>query len=323
MAFHEIAVEPDAIQSLRDVQLILSYVGFGKGRLISNYPAAGPCKEREGEDWAWRVVQSVKRAEVGKAKKVEALLTAERKKILRTKRAFDHEHKWIDNARREHVRMRFGAIIVQCPELCEFECCLDEFSGETFPPCLRDDQHVLPLPKLPESFADALMPMIGCASELRFIDPFFLRRNDKGEFVVSPKHGKVVQEIARRLNAINRVPRVVEFHLLELGGDQEDQNKQLSAFAGSMEAHLPKTWKAKAFLWREIPGSRKFHARYVLTDAGGAGSEYGLDQGNSPGDETDLYLLPEPLRARRSLDFSAAGTAFHRAAEPIVFSGIR
>lgn len=321
MAFHEIAVEPTAIQTFRDLQVVLSLAGFGKGRLISNFPGRGPDNnDRKDENWAWRVVQSVKRLEIGKASKVRELLIAERKKILPSRRRFEHSREWLENARAAHGSSPFGAIITENPAPCDYECSLDGISFDTAPVCLREDQHVQSLPKLPVEFARALMPMLRCAKEVRFVDPFFMKRLDSGEIRLSSKHAKVVQEVARHLNAINRIPQTVEFHLLERC---DDPAKQLSKFANEMEAHLPKSWKAKAFLWREIPGSRKFHARYVLTDLGGAGSDYGLDQGNSPGDETDLYLLTESLRAKRVTDFSTAGTAFVLAAGPVVFAGTR
>ena len=277
-------------------------------------------RERNGENWAWRVVQSIKRFEVGKAAKVRELLIAERKKILPSKRKFEHSREWLDNARAEHGNSPFGAIITENPALYDFECSLDGILLETAPSCLREDQHVQSLPKLPEEFAQALMPMLRCAKELRFVDAFFMKRLDSGEIGLSAKHAKVVQEIARQMSAMGRIPQTLEFHLLERS---DDPAKQLSDFAKAMEAHLPKSWNAKAFMWRENPGSRKFHARYVLTDLGGAGSEYGLDQGNSPGDETDLYLLTEPLRIQRVMDFSTAGTAFTLASQPVVFVGIR
>lgn len=321
MAFHEIAVEPSAIHTLRDIQLVLSLAGFGKGRLIANFPDRGPDKEeKRDETWVWRVVQSVKRFDVGKASKVRELLIAERKKILPSKRRFEHAREWLDNARAEHGNAPFGAIITENPVLCDFECSLDGISSDSAPVCLREDQHVQSLPKLPAEFARALMPLLRCAKELRFVDAYFMKRLDSGEIRFSAKHAKVVQEIARQLNAISRIPQTLEFHLLERC---DDPAKQLSDFTKAMEAHLPKSWKAKAFLWREIPGGRRFHARYVLTDLGGAGSDYGLDQGNSPGDETDLYLLTEPLRDKRVKDFSTAGTAFTLAAGPAFFAGIR
>ena len=99
--------------------------------------------------------------------------------------------------------------------------------------------------------------------------------------------------------------------------------KQVAAFADGMASYLPRTWKSHAFLWSEKLGGRRFHARYVLTDVGGTGSEYGLDQGNSPGDETDLYLLPDPVRIRRIRDFSSTSDAFSLSGGPIDFTGIR
>jgi hypothetical protein len=242
--------------------------------------------------------------------------------------------KLLDEAENQHSQAELLGITLDRPTLfpaqakryrwseCDgCRCTLDDLGEESCPACLRDDQHVMTLPKQPADLAEALLPMLRCAKSLRFVDPHFLRPDRGGtKPVLSSKHARVIQEIAAKLSVANRVPQSVEFHILGLEGDP---NPQLAAFAHGMEAHLPKTWKAQVYLWREKLGGGRFHARYILTDVGGAGSEYGLDQGNSPGDVTDLYLLNEALLARRLADFSASGDAFELAAEPRAFTGIR
>jgi hypothetical protein len=321
MAFFEIAVEPAAIHTLRDLQLVLSYIGFGKGRLIAGFPSVGPGGDRNDGNWASLIIESVKEHQIGKAQQVRELLISERRKILRSHRVFDHATQWIDNARVQHASKPFGAIIAAQSSDEEIVCCLDDFAGAKCPACLREDQHVRPLSKTPASFADALMPMLACAKELRFIDPWFLKLSNEGHYRVSAKHGNVVKEIAARLRLINRVPQVVEFHCLHSGGG--DPAEKANSFAQEMGACLPNSGKARAFLWGEKLGGTRFHARYILTDVGGTGSEYGLDQGNSPGDETDFYLLPDPLREQRIKDFSAEGDAFDLVAGPVNFTGSR
>jgi hypothetical protein len=322
MAFHEIAVDPSAIRSWRDFQLVWSKVGFSKGRLIAGYPEKGPDKERKEQGWAWHVVASIKAHEVGSAKRVLTSLETHAKfKLIKRGRAFDHDEPWQTNADKEHRRLPFAAMI-EAEVACDgCRCTLDDFEGEYCPPCLREDQHVMTLPKQPTDLADGLMPMLRCAKEIRFVDPYFLKKSESGNGAAfSTKHARVVQEIATRLAESNRIPQIVEFHMLSLDGDPKSQ---LSVFAKGMEAFLPKTWKAKACLWRENLGGRRFHARYILTDVGGAGSEYGWDQGNSPGDQTDLYLLTESVLIQRVSDFSESGEAFTLAASPHEFAGIR
>lgn len=322
MAFHEIAVDPTAIRSWRDFQLVWSKAGFGKGRLIAGFPEKGPDKERKEQGWAWRVLESIKEHEVGSSIRVRTSLEANAKfKLIKRGRTFDHDEPWRTNADKEHRRLPFSALI-EAEATCDgCRCTLDDFEGEHCPSCLRDDQHVMTLPKQPADLAEGIIPMLRCAKELRFVDPYFLKMSESGPGAAfSTKHARVVQEIANRLTEMNRVPQIVEFHMLGLEGDP---TIQLAAFAKGMEAFLPKTWKAKAFLWREKLGGRRFHARYILTDVGGAGSEYGWDQGNSPGDQTDLYLLTESVRTQRITDFSDSGDAFTLAASPREFFGIR
>lgn len=322
MVFHEVAIQPTAIQSIRDLQLVLSYVGFGKGRLIADFPDSGPNRERKEENWIWQVHQSVKKSQGHPATSVRELLIKERKKVLRTRRAYNHDRKWLDNARESHRQRPFGAIVTEQPSADLSECCLDDFSTDKCPECLREDQHVVPLPKTPEAFAEALMPMLSCAKELRFVDPYFMRVDSHGRLRASMRHGRVVKEITRRMNDNRRVPQLVEFHLASLDCS-EPPDEQLALFVKEMGDFLPEGWKATAYLWGEVLGGRRFHARYVITDVGGAGSDYGFDQGNSPADLTDLYLLPDKVRTERSVDFSSAGAAFSLRADPREFRGTR
>jgi len=320
MAFHEIAVEPTVIRSWRDFQMIWGMVGFGKGRLIASFPEKGPENEKH-QSWAWRVVESVKVCEPGSAKKVSACLETQAKlKLLKNKRPFDHGRQWSANAGIEHRRSPFSAIIEEGAVCDSHRCTLDDLGDENGPSCLKNDQHVMTFPKRPGLFTDALLPILRCAKVLKFVDPYFLKTSeDESGPYFSIKHGKVVEEIARKLEEFGRVPQSVEFHMLALSGDEATQ---LEVFCKGMNAHLPKCWKAKAFIWRE-DGARRFHARYVLTDVGGAGSEYGLDQGKSAHDQTDLYLLPETTLSTLNQEFSASGKVFTLAAGPGEFSGTR
>ncbi len=320
MSFQEIAVNPSAIRSWRDFQLVWSKAGFSKGRLISCYPQKGPDKETRHQGWPWRVVESVKEADIGSVKRVQTCLEIYAKfKLMRRGRAFDHAEPWTPNADCEHRRAPFAALIGITTDDCY--CSLDDLEGEDCPECLRDDQHVMILPKQPAAFAEGLLPMLSCSNELRFVDPYYLNPSNTPSGVsLSRKHARVVQEIANRMNALQRVPQLIEFHMLSVVADPE---VQLKTFAREMDAFLPKTWKAKGYLWTENLGGRRFHARYILTDVGGVGSEYGLDEGNSPGDQTDLYMLPESLRTRRTAEFSLESQAFTLAANPIEFQGTR
>jgi hypothetical protein len=332
MAFHEIAVDPSVIRTWRDFQLVWGKFGFNQGRLIAGYPEKGPDRERQEQSWAWRVITSVKEHEIGSAKRVQTAIEAKAKlKLTKRGRSFDHDQSWKDNAAAEHQRLPFAALIEGNVACDGCRCAIDDLGEESCPVCLRDEQHSMSLPKQAPDLADALLPMLRCAKTLRFVDPYFIKteKTESGfHTVLSKKHGRVIQEIAARLTSAKRIPQSVEFHMLALNLDPASDHatqlaSQLSAFAMDMEAHLPKTWQAKAFLWQEKLGGRRFHARYILTDVGGAGSEYGWDHGNSPKDETDLYLLTEGLLNRRITDFSTEGAAFILAAAPHEFTGIR
>ena len=102
----------------------------------------------------------------------------------------------------------------------------------------------------------------------------------------------------------------------------DDPATDLRVFSKEMQMRLPNNWTASAFIWEELQRGKRFHARYILTDVGGVGSDFGLDEGKSQGDETDLYLLPDGLRAKRTVEFSTEGNTFTLAAGPLDFLGI-
>jgi hypothetical protein len=295
--------------------------GFENGRLIVNYPYDGPSPASDEGTWVWRVIESVRVADVGKVGKARELLIENRRKILRTRRAFNHRSSWIENARSENKLSPFAAIIVDgCPESAS-ECNLDNLSGDCAPQCLREEQHVRTLPKNAEHFAHDMLPMVRHARALRFVDPHYLWQNRYSKKIgLSKTHAAFAREMVRRMDAddVSRVPPIVEFHMLRVSAEPYND---LQIFVGEMAEHLPSRWKAAAFLWEEKEKGKRFHARYLLTDIGGVGSDYGLDEGRTLGDETDLYLLPEAMRAQRTEDFSINSKVFSLAAGPLDFWG--
>lgn len=322
MIFHEIAVEPDAIRTFRDLQCILGLAGFGKGRLISDFPSKAPTGPQDcAGTWTDRVILSIKKGDVQKAPKARELMISERKKLLRSKRKFNHNLAWIDNARNNLDPPPFSALIVDRFALNSTECTLDDLGGGETPDILMNDQHVRSIPKNPEQFAEYLLPLLRSISTLRFVDPHYLWFNRNTERTnLSPAHAKFAEAVAKKMSTpnVSHVPREVEFHMLSVSNNPRED---LEIFCQRMAKHLPRNWKASAFIWAQIPNGKRFHARYIITNLGGMGSDYGLDAGRSEGDETDLYLLTESLFVERSTDFSVQGKAFNLVAGPMEFSG--
>jgi hypothetical protein len=322
-SFHEIAVDPSAIKSWRDFQLVWAKMGFGAGRLIPNYPSKGPDKETKDQAWVWRVLESIRVHDKNGLKRAQELMIQEKKlKMLSANRQYNHQDSWMVNAMIQQNDNPFSAVISEENNAGNHVCSLDDLGTNNCPECLNDDQHVIELPKNKEAFADAVFPMLKCSSAVKFIDPYYLKKNTRmGTLEFSLGHAKVVQEIAKRMQNINRVPRSVEFHMLTQGFGFEDE---IQKFVQEMKAHLPQSWHAKAYLWEEKIAGKRFHSRYILTDVGGIGSEYGIDQGRRNKDDyTDLYLLPEKIRSQRWGDFSPTQEVFTLATESPNFEGIR
>lgn len=177
--------------------------------------------------------------------------------------------------------------------------------------------------KNPEQFAENLLPLLRHVSTLLFVDPHYVWWDKKLETTkLSWAHASVAKAIALRMSTedVARVPRQVEFHMLSVS---DSAGADLEVFCRKMSEQIPRDWKVSAFMWSELPDGKRFHARYILTNLGGLGCDYGLDAGRSKGDETDLYLLTESMLIQRTTDFSIDGKVFNLVAGPMGFQGIR
>jgi hypothetical protein len=64
------------------------------------------------------------------------------------------------------------------------------------------------------------------------------------------------------------------------------------------------------FFWQRQPGGKKMHPRYILTELGGLQPDFGLDEGDAPGDTTEVALLGETIWEKTRGDYCATGETF-------------
>ena len=63
-------------------------------------------------------------------------------------------------------------------------------------------------------------------------------------------------------------------------------------------------------LWSQIKNLGKPHNRYILTDVGGVGITYGLDEDEEDDSPNEIFRLSEKLYERRWAEFNLTGVAF-------------
>jgi hypothetical protein len=65
------------------------------------------------------------------------------------------------------------------------------------------------------------------------------------------------------------------------------------------------------FCWQRKPGGKRLHPRFILTELGGLQPDYGLDEGDAPGDTTIMALMAELVWEAVRGDFCATSQTFH------------
>jgi len=73
---------------------------------------------------------------------------------------------------------------------------------------------------------------------------------------------------------------------------------------------IPSGSVLRAFHWLRKPGGKKFHPRFLLTERGGLHYDYGLDEGDSPGDTTIVTLIDQDLWQTVRADFTDPSPSF-------------
>jgi hypothetical protein len=173
MIYHEVALEPNAVQDHKDLGLVQKTFGYEHGRLISLFPA-----KPKGATWMEKFYQHLKTiTPVEKHKELEIKLPAFFEKAIY--RSPNHSkstvtQSWMESVLAEHSNSPFAAILA-ADDSCEAPALPFQklhAPDEEVPEFLRDSQHFAETLKDPDIFLENLKPLIMSAKKIHLIDPY-------------------------------------------------------------------------------------------------------------------------------------------------------
>jgi hypothetical protein len=277
MLLHEFAIEPEALSNWQDFRFFIDQCGVHHGRLISRFP----------KKWASKVIEAYKEQSGvidGKLKEVEIKLANLKREFLKNNREYNPNEKWIENAKREHSRQSFRAVITAKPPSItspsEFIFVDDAHAGNSFWSVPR----AIPLNRRARDMAKCVSPLFQISRRVSLVDPYF---NPEQPRFINP-----LKAFVKEIHCVNPQISKLEYHLCH--------NNRLSIkdFKSNCERNrqgeLLNNFEFHFFIWEE----RHFHARYVLTDVGGISFENGLQ---TSAKKTDVHLL-DPQVYRKAWD---------------------
>jgi hypothetical protein len=298
--FYEYALEPAVISSWERARYFLDAVGPWKGRFLAKLP----------KTWARAVLDGLKCGDVEK-KRIEAKLeqvARGRCFSLRVVGEFNPAHSWLDNARAEHARKAFHAIIAAAggggPPV------IDATDIDDSEPLWRVEQGQL-VARDATVIAQAVGHLLAASRHLLVIDPYF-RAN----------HPTKSDVLAACCLGLPPTGARVDVHAA-LGGDRDPPFDQAKADAlRLLPKVLPTGLTATVWFWLPRQGGQRLHNRYLLTEVGGVQFGDGIERGIA-GQYDRVSILEDPSRIQIWADFMGTSPSFDPAGAPFTVQGTR
>lgn len=326
---YEFALEPELVASWHDRRVaypILCQMGPGLTRVPCSFPAAV---------WSRLVVDAVQATfpdartpEAQRARKnIEVLLRHLHDTGTRRNGRLTDGELWLEAARREHAAFPFGGIVVRASASRErFLVVAEQLAAEEFPAWTPPAP---PVALRPEDLANALAPLLRCAAQVRFVDPFFDPSVEAffapmREYLLAAQNRRSVGDLRVQIHfAISRpdVEQQVRIRGLGLTAAVMDAvglemaTSRLDTCERRIKPILRPGVALRAFAWGEGPTGVRMHNRYVLTEVGGIAVQHGLDRSGIAAETDDLTILSKEQFEQRASEHCAESALYRLIAE--------
>ncbi len=264
--FREYGVDPALIPAWADNILgdfIMKQFGLSRGRLLARVP----------KDWT-SIVRELHDLETNatKKKKIEVLRNHLGSKFVgRSRENFIDTRTWLENAEIDNERVPFRRILSNVnPRGHDNVLVSNSLSGDLFEELSggTDSTHLV---KTTANIVTFLSPILRCATEIKFIDPYFYPAADRyGPTFKALLFASKQDRPGKRINRI-------EIHVKQ----DEDHAGTLNGYRTYLPPLVPSGDSVEVFFWEErLPMG--LHDRYVLTDLGGFNFAQGLSTSPTP-----------------------------------------
>jgi hypothetical protein len=294
---YEYAVEPAAIAAdWKTCVYLAEKFGFDRGRLLSLFP----------KKWLSVAIESASHLPaVEKLRVIEKLTKLKRDSSIRSGRTYDPNiGTWLQNALTQQVSAPFHAIIANSNPTAHPHVLVVGELDEGNP--LIGIPHDAAIVREAQELAGAMKLLLRSAETVLFVDayydPFDRRYQD------------TLRECLRAVQEGNPEATCEIHHLDRPRGPPIDaiEREAKTKFAGV----IPEGMTVSIIRWRERYGGEDFHARFVLTDKGGVGTDAGLSA-EGKHQTTIMHLMSCALAGKRAQALARTATVYELV-EPVL-----
>ena len=267
----EYALDPKAIEDIKDLRLLREAFGLTKGRLLAELPAG----------WAKAVGQCI--VPTGGLNDVRVTELLKHLQDNMTRRSAAGGMPFLAAAQAEHLRSPFRAILTDGANVKGIPTV--PFQEATDSPLWAETRSV-PWPRRPGTVRDTLPLFAALSREIQIIDPYFtLEKSACRHFL---------QELLELIRA-KRGPQACHIRLqIHLGLTHAGPMIDKAAWTGRLERIAP--WvplTVRVCHWSEATFGNRFHNRYLINDRGGIQFGDGLELKAAAGGLDTANLLGE------------------------------
>ncbi len=266
---HEFAVEPEVMATWEHFRLLWKDFGVGEGRFLAEYP----------NDWRKRVYELAdKCCGPVHANSIKSRLQdqdSRRAKLVGVCGRDFNGGEWLSNAiRHQGNERRFRAIVARSNPLVRPDVLpAAEFDPDSEPWYVGREK---PVRRVADELVGAARPLLQHCRELVCVDPHFDPRETRYQ---RPFEGFAqIQTRWRRLEIHRALPEPFR------------KDVQKSNYRYLLET-LPDMTSLTVVFWPRLMDRDTIHARYVLTERGAIGYDWGLDEGQNPAQTTVVRLV--------------------------------
>jgi hypothetical protein len=294
---HEYALEPELVASWgnrHDFRYFVEKFGLGQPRIVSRYP-------RRWTRLVWQAFQSDD--DLDRTRMVELLQRLGERMVHRRDYLWDAGRAWSENARAEHGRVPFHAILARANPGNHPRVLVASELDDSTP--LWGVPRAVTIARRAGDMAAAVAAMLRIAEVIVFVDPYF--GPDKR------RHRQTLEAFLRATvegRPIDRPGRVE----VNTSAD-EDRTGTREFFEGECQRQLPRCLPIDIRLrigrLEQRPRGEELHNRYILTDIGGLQFGAGLGEGDD-GTTDDVHLLERAQYHERWQQYASDALAFDR-----------
>ena len=287
--FHEFAVQPEVMATWAHFRELFDDFGPSRGRFICEYPGK----------WRQMVYQLADDLSPSvRANAIKTKISQHRARLVPSQgRSFDPTASWPVNAQARMRDQPFRAVIAtENPSGSGHTLVAGDFDRGAEPWVCPSQRLV---PRSGTALADCARLLVAQSNELIFVDPNFDPRE--------PRFSNTFAAILARCSRARSLRRL-EIHRRFpdpfVRGAQEDNYRR------RLETIIPENVVLRVCLWQRRDDGQRMHGRFLLAEFGGLQYDYGLDEGDSPHEQTVVTLMDDALYQQVRSDYEPSTSPF-------------